>query len=99
MKSFQIHLAAAEEVREAIAYFFEIDPDLAAKFQVQLAATLERIRGNPEMYAAEDGETRIAPLHRFQYAVIYESLADSIWIAAVAHHSRRPGYWKNRHSR
>ncbi len=35
----------------------------------------------------------MAPLHRFPYSVIYEELADHIWVAAVGHHSRQPGYW------
>jgi hypothetical protein len=39
---------------------------------------------------------RAAPLHRFPYALIYEDFPDRVWIAAVAHYSRRPGYWSHR---
>jgi hypothetical protein len=32
-------------------------------------------------------------LKRFPYTVYYLELDHSIWIAAVAHQQRRPGYW------
>jgi hypothetical protein len=35
-------------------------------------------------------------LHRFPFALIYEIDADEIRVFAVAHHSRRPGYWRDR---
>jgi plasmid stabilization system protein ParE len=33
---------------------------------------------------------------RFPFIIFYMELPDRIWIAAVAHASRRPGYWKHR---
>ncbi len=36
------------------------------------------------------------PLSRFPYAVIYKENSTMIWILAVAHGHRRPGYWKER---
>ena len=35
-------------------------------------------------------------LSRFPYIVFYLELDDTIWVAAVAHTSRRPGYWRDR---
>jgi hypothetical protein len=32
-------------------------------------------------------------LRRFPYTIHYAVLHDAIWIAAVAHQRRRPGYW------
>jgi len=32
----------------------------------------------------------------FRYAVIYQILPDLIFILAIAHHSRRPGFWRSR---
>ena len=62
----------------------------------ELDAALARIQQNPQMYAAESGSIRVCPLHRFPYSVYYEELADRIWVAAVGHQSRRPGYWARR---
>jgi hypothetical protein len=33
---------------------------------------------------------------RFPFRVVYELQPDRIWIVAVAHLSRRPGYWTRR---
>jgi len=35
-------------------------------------------------------------LRRFQYILFCQELPDVIWIAAVAHGKRRPGYWRSR---
>jgi len=35
-------------------------------------------------------------LTRFPYSLIYTESGDEIRILAVAHHSRRPGYWRGR---
>jgi hypothetical protein len=35
-------------------------------------------------------------MRRFPYSLIYAALVDEIRILAVAHHSRRPGYWRDR---
>ncbi len=40
--------------------------------------------------------TRMLPLHNFPYSLIYRLQADVIRIIAIAHHSRRPGYWTGR---
>lgn len=39
---------------------------------------------------------RIHLLRRFPYSVIYIIAPDEIIIVALAHHSRRPGYWGRR---
>ena len=40
--------------------------------------------------------TRMLPLHKFPYSLIYRLQGDVVRIIAVAHHSRRPGYWVGR---
>ena len=39
---------------------------------------------------------RALSLHSFPYSLIYLLQTDAIRIIAVAHHSRRPGYWVGR---
>jgi toxin ParE1/3/4 len=36
---------------------------------------------------------RKSSVRRFPYVVFYLDLEEYIWIAAVAHQRRRPGYW------
>jgi hypothetical protein len=33
---------------------------------------------------------------RFPYKIVYRERADDLYIVAIAHTSRRPGYWKDR---
>lgn len=35
-------------------------------------------------------------LRKFRYSLIYSRETNSVLILAVAHHSRRPGYWVGR---
>ena len=95
MKPIDFHPDAAEEAREAAQRYEEAREGLGLEFRDELAVVL-RISENPQFYAAEDGAIRIGILHRFPYGEYYEELEDRIWIAAVAHHHRRPGYWKSR---
>ena len=98
MKSAEFHPDAAEEAREAAAYYEDIRVGLGTDFQAELDAALLRIRSNPLLYAAESGTVRVCPLQRFPYSVFYEDQADRVWVAAVGHHRRRPGYWARRRS-
>ena len=96
MKPVEFHPDAAEEAREAAAYYEALRPGLGADFQAELSAALAGIADNPLMYAAESGAIRICSLHQFPYSIFYEDFADRVWVTAVAHQRRRPGYWKRR---
>ena len=41
-------------------------------------------------------KTRTLPLNSFPYSLVYRLQGNVIRIIAVAHHSRRPGYWVGR---
>lgn len=96
MKPVVFHVDAAQEAQEARDYYDGVRPGLGDDFQGELDAALTRIKENPYLYAAESGTIRIAPLNRFPYSLYYEELDDRIWIAAVGHQHRRPGYWARR---
>jgi hypothetical protein len=96
VKPVNFHPDANWEAEQAAERYEAIRPGLGYDFRDELLAAVARIRDNPFLYAAESDSMRIAPLHRFPYSLIYEDLTDRIWIAAVAHQSRRPGYWRRR---
>jgi len=35
-------------------------------------------------------------LHKFPFSVIVQDLGEFVVVVALAHHSRRPGYWRER---
>ena len=47
----------------------------------------------PELGQAGAGNTRTLSLQSFPYSLIYRLQVDMVRVIAVAHHSRRPGYW------
>jgi len=96
VKPVDFHPDAAQEARAAAAHLEGLRAGLGDDFRAELDAALARIQQNPQLYAVESGSIRVCPLHRFSYSVFYEELDDRIWVAAVGHHSRRPGYWARR---
>lgn len=50
----------------------------------------------PDLGETEIHSVRTLPLHGFPYSLIYRHQVDVIRVIAVAHHSRRPGYWAER---
>ena len=92
MKAIDFHPDAAQEVRDAAARYEGLRAGLGADFRAELDAALARIGRYPHLYGAKSGSIRVCPLHRFPYSVFYEELVDRIWMAAVGHPSRRPGY-------
>ena len=96
MKPVDFHPDASQEANDAVDYYDELKAGLGDDFRIELHSALARLRHNPQMYAVETGAIRICPLHRFPYSIYYEETAARIWVAAVAHHRRRPGYWAGR---
>lgn len=88
--------AAQAEAQAAAAHYDAIRPDLADDFRADLADTLVRIGTHPLMYPVEQGSFRSVALSRFPYSLIYEDRPAEVWVVAVAHHRRRPGYWSRR---
>ena len=69
---------------------------LGIEFSQRLDETVERIRLNPELGAPFSSTARRRALETFPYGVIYTLPSNKIRILAVAHASRRPGYWRSR---
>jgi plasmid stabilization system protein ParE len=96
VKPIVFHPDAAQEARDIADYYERLRAGLGDDFRADLEAALARIQQNPQLYPAESGSIRVCPLHRFPYSVYYEEFTDRIWVAAVGHQSRRPGYWARR---
>jgi toxin ParE1/3/4 len=97
LKPFLIHAEAEAEILTAVAHYETQLENLGGDFRRELEAVLERIQSSPQTFKAIDDQgTRKVRLRRFPYAIYYLELDDSLWIAAVAHQKRRPGYWSHR---
>ena len=94
MKPLVLHADAEVELREALDFYEVRRLNLGGEFRQEFEAALQRVRENPQAYAADDDAgARSCPLRRFPYALVYVELDDRIWVAAKAlHQRRRPRY-------
>jgi plasmid stabilization system protein ParE len=87
--------AREEFLGDAERYDREV-PGLGEEFIAEVEHAVMRIAAFPEHGSPYLAGTRRVVLGRFPYSVVYESHPDGLLIVAVAHQSRRPGYWRHR---
>jgi plasmid stabilization system protein ParE len=90
------HPAAEQEYLEAVDYYEEREPGLGSEFAAELVSAVERILSHPQAWPVIDAGVRRALLRRYPYGVMYAIQDDTIFILAVMHLHRSPGYWKPR---
>jgi plasmid stabilization system protein ParE len=89
--------AAREEIIESVQrYLSEAGAIHAAGFETEVEHAIKVLVRLPELGTRGIRNTRSMPLRRYPYSLHYRIEPDLIRILAVAHHSRRPGYWKKR---
>lgn len=96
MKPHAFHPAADAEYTEAAEYHAGISPELAGRFYDDVEEVIRQIRRQPERFRRVSPLIRRALCAHFPYAVLYMDEPDRIWIVAVMHGMRRPGYWRSR---
>ena len=57
---------------------------------------LTRAEQTPQAFSPHLYGTRVAPLRRFPYWIVFVEDAQRILILAVMHSHRKPGYWRKR---
>ena len=90
------HPEAAEEYREASDRYRAVSARTIARFEAEVERVLDLAETFPEMYPLYDDDHRFAVLRRFPYCVIYQVRSGQIYVVALAHTSRPPGYWQGR---
>jgi toxin ParE1/3/4 len=69
---------------------------LGKDFRQEVLAAVDVVRASPQRWPVRVWGTRTYFVHRFPFGVVYLELPTRIWVVAVAHTRRRPGYWKER---
>ena len=99
MKEAIFHPDARAEMREAFNFYEARLDGLGLRFLSSVEQTAERITIHPEAGAPLAGEFCKRIVSGFPYNIIYRVWEDYIYLIAVAHHRRRPGYWRDRTDR
>ena len=87
--------AASRELDEAFAYLEHQQADLGYRFVADVEEALARIRHQPLAWHPLGKDLRRCHLRNFRYGVIYRICNEQAEILAIAHDSRRPGYWRH----
>ncbi len=89
---------AERDIEEAIDYYERARVGLGSEFFEVLQATFDRIVQAPEARAPvpRSKAARFALVRGFPYRVVFVVGAEDVKVVAVAHASRRPGYWRDR---
>lgn len=88
--------ARAEYVEVQSWYLEHGGPSAAERFLaefVRVSATLEQ---NPKLWAEYEPGIRRALFRRFPYALHYMLQSDHVYVLALTHQRRKPGYWRDR---
>ena len=88
--------AAAAELREAAVFYEDCREGLGLEFLTNVEAALDAIARRPDLWRRLKGRFRRCLVHRFPYGVIYAVEDDVVYVAAVMHLKRKPGYWESR---
>lgn len=91
-----LHPEAEAEILGAQRYYSEIRPPLGRRFYEELSDLLLRVAETPLAFKQFAPPARRAFARHFPYAVVYVPRAEVVWVIAVMHVRRKPGYWKRR---
>ena len=92
----RLHPLAAEEAEFARAWYSAQNETVANAFLRELDAAIESIAEAPDRWPPLHGAWRRFLLRRFPFSVVYVRHAAFVEVIALAHHRRKPGYWRKR---
>jgi plasmid stabilization system protein ParE len=87
---------ARRELEEAALWYESREPGLGQRFAREVARVVEHIAAHPLLWRERPGGWRRVNCPVFPYYVAFFIRGETIYIAAVAHNHRRPGYWAPR---
>jgi len=88
--------AARREMREAAFYYRDKASGLGNDFISEVERAVDAVAESPSTWPVFEGELRRRLVRRFPFAVLYRIDPGEIVIIAIAHLSKKPGYWRSR---
>lgn len=96
MTKVELHPEADKELAEAKRWYRKRSQLAARAFAAAITNAIHDIAGAPNRWPeTRSGERRLV-LSNFPFSILYRVRENGIFITAVAHQKRRPGYWRNR---
>lgn len=96
MKPANYHPLARSEMIDSALFYESRRRELGERFLEAVKTAEGRVRKNPLLGRTFEAGTRKIRVKIFPFSLSYKERPDHIFIYAVAHLSRRPGYWMER---
>jgi plasmid stabilization system protein ParE len=90
------HPDARRDLREGADYYDLERPGLGTEFLDEVEQEMRRVIEYPEASPVVLGRMRKCAISRFPYTIVYSTRDGGVYVAAIAHNSRRPFYWRDR---
>lgn len=92
-----VHPAARNELDAALEWSREVFGDrTAARLRRRFDQLGLMLMRQPTIGTPSTGQARKLQLGKFPYSLVYRVQGQVITVIAVAHQSRKPGYWRGR---
>ena len=90
--------AAEQEMLVAADWYEDRQPGVGRDFLDAVDVTFRLVQSLPGVGSASrwEEDVRNISLEGFPFSVVYRELEDAVYVIAVAHDKRRPGYWRSR---
>ena len=92
----RFHPESEQEYLATLAWYKERSPSAAFDFEQEFQRAISAIAESPERWPLYRSPCRRFILRQFPFAIVFRKLDKEVFILAVAHGHRRPGYWRRR---
>lgn len=96
MIELEYHPDASDEVAEAFSWYARIDPEVGQQFKLEFEHAEQLVQRSPESWATYLLETRGFRFQKFPFVLSCVIRGQQVFIVALAHTTRKPGYWRER---
>jgi hypothetical protein len=95
----EFHPSAQAELDASAGFYESRLEGLGIRFLTAVEETTERIVTWPDAGSPLGGGFRKRLVPGFPFSIVYRSTEERVFVVAIAHQHRRPGYWRGRTSR
>lgn len=96
----EFHSEAREEYLGAVSRYEAEVPGLGSRFVAEFERCTVLLLEAPQIGSPMGRKLRRYVLDdHFPFSIVYAILSDTLFVVAVAHAARHPGYWKRRSAR
>jgi len=84
------------EIAAAFSWYLERNPQAADAFRTEVFDAIDSLSEAPTKWKVTEDGARRRVLRHFPYTVFFDVEDQSVFVLAVAHQRRVPGYWRER---